>query len=394
MISSPPKNEDQKQIFLVAGEESANQYALRLMDEFKDQKNFTFSGIGYQNLKKKDFKVVFDAANLSVMGGVEILRKIFTVKKAFSLSVEYILKEKIKTVVLIDFGGFNLRLAKKIKEVSPETKILYFISPKFWAWGESRVKKVKKYVDRMYVIHPFEVDFYEKHSYSVSFVGHPLTQELKSEHFDRVWINGQKAKLKIPPDKKVICVMFGSRKNEIEKHKSPFLETLKLLKVKHPGLQVLCIVPPSKTVNDYEFILGASFQSPDFHIHKADDPMDLIALSDLALVASGTATLQVGLLGKPMAVGYIMNPLTMWLAKKFVKGVKFAGLINILSEKEVSKEFLQNDFHPKIVSDYLSHLLSEQKAYDFQKDNLLELKNKLGELNPYKELKSEIIKYT
>lgn len=388
------KNQGLKKVFLVAAEESANQYALRLLEEFKDQDHFKFSGIGFSNLKKKDFDVVFDAKNLAVMGGVEVLKKIFVIKSALKISIEHILKEKIKTVVLIDFGGFNLRLAKKIKEVSPQTQVLYFISPKFWAWGESRVKKVIKSVDKMYVIHPFEVDFYKKHSYEVKFVGHPLTQELQSKYFEQEWINDQKAKHKIKQEKKTLCLMLGSRNGEIEKHKQPFLETIKLLRLSYPALQVICVVPPSKTVAEYESILGSSFQDENFYICKSKAPMDLIALSDVALVASGTATLQVGLLGKPMAVGYIMNPITMWLAKKFVKGVKFAGLINILSKKEVSKEFLQNDFKPKNVSIYLNDLLLFQQSYKNQKKELLGLKDKLGELNPYKELKSEIIKYS
>ncbi len=383
-----------KEFFIVAAEESANQYAVKLIDELSSDQSFQgfkFSGIGFKSLKEKNFNLIFDAQKLSVMGAFEVLKKWSTVRSAFKKSINHIVEHKPTAVILIDFGGFNLKLAKEIKERSPDTKVLYFISPKLWAWGEKRVLKVKKYVDQMFVIHPFEVDFYKKWGVDAKFVGHPLLDELKEKYFEKSWIEEEKEKNKISKDHKVLGVMMGSRPSEITKHKEVFCKTIGLLKKKHNTLEVCFIIPPSNNKKDYNLMLaGAEFE---YKILQSNEPMSKIALCDVCLVASGTATLQVGLLGVPMAIGYIMNPITMYLAKKYVKGVRFAGLVNIIKDKEVSKEFLQEDFQPEVVADYLNELLINAAKFEAAKNELLSLKKDLGEEKTYKRLKNELLPF-
>lgn len=380
-----------RELFIVAGEESANQYALKIMRSLKADEansNLKFSGIGFKSLSEEGFDVIFDAAELSVMGAFEVLNKWRTVKQAFELSLDHIRKNKPKAVLLIDFGGFNLRLARKIKEEGLETKVLYFISPKFWVWGPKRALKVKKYVDRMFVIHPFEVDFYKKWEVEAIFVGHPLLAELQPEYLDPDWKRQERIIAKLDPDKKTLGVLLGSRPSELSKHKDPFCKATDLLVKKHPDLQVIFVAPPSRDQESYEEFLG---DLPfDYTVLHDEEPMRKMALCDFALVASGTATLQLGLLGIPMVIGYFMNPVTMFLAKTFAKGVKFAGLVNIIAEKEISKEFLQNDFVPQEVSAELSKLVTDQNWYVQKKQELLDLKKELGEEKTYERLKSEI----
>ncbi len=383
-----------REFFLVAAEESANQYASRLIEVFQKDLNLQdvrFSGIGFSKLKEKNFHHVFNAQELSVMGILEVLRKWKTIRKAFVISVDYILKNKPNAVILIDFGGFNLRLAAEIKKKSPETKILYFISPKLWAWGSKRALKVKAFIDEMYVIHPFEVEFYKKWGVRARFVGHPLLQELRSNFSDLFWVNREKEKEGFLKNQRILGVMLGSRPSEISRHKEPFCKTIRFLKEKNKDLKIAFIIPPSKTKDFFKKELKDL--NVEYKILQSDDPMEKIALCDLCLVASGTATLQVGLLGIPMAIGYIMNPITMFFAKTFVKDVKYAGLVNIIKDQEISKEFLQGDFKPKVVAAYLNDLLSNKEFYEDTKKELLTLKKELGTQNVYERLKDELLKF-
>jgi len=390
-LNSSFTNKQPKKVFIVAAEESANQYARRLIVEGK-KNNITYSGIGYPSLEEHGFNMVFNAKELSVMGAVEVLKKYRTIKKAFKQSLEYIEKENPDVILLIDFGGFNLKLARAIKEKKINQKIYYFISPKFWAWGESRVEKVKNWIDKMFVIHPFEVDFYKKHNYDlVKFVGHPLNQELKKEQFDENLIKLKKKSIGLEDDAKTLGLLFGSRESEISKLMPVFLKVAENLKSKNPDLNLVTIVPPSYSIEDFKKRVLKTNKNISLTYCQSDDPMDMMALLDVALVASGTATLQLGLLEKPMAIGYKMNALTMFLAKRFVKGVRFAGLVNILSEKEVSKEFLQGDLKVNAVSSYLENLLYDSEKYLIQKNELKGLKNTLGSENPYKVISDEIL---
>lgn len=382
------------ELFVVAGEESANQYVLKMIKSFKanpNLKDFKFSGIGFESLISEDFDLVFDASRLSMMGLFEVFKKWRTVKEAFNTSIEYILKNKPKAVLLIDFGGFNLKLAEKLKEKDPNIKILYFISPKFWVWGPKRALKVKKYVDEMYVIHPFEVDFYKKWGVEAKFVGHPLLEELSDNLYDSNWKKQEKIIEDLDPDVKTLGVLLGSRPSEIEKHKGPFCSAVELTLKSYPELQVVFIVPPSKTVEDYEDLLKDSPFS--FKVLHDEEPIRKMALCDVALVASGTATLQMGLLGVPMVIGYFfMNPITMFLAKRFA-AVDYAGLVNIIAGGEISKEFLQGGFKPKEVSEELLKLLTDSDYYAQSQKDLFGLKSELGEEETYERLQVEIGKF-
>lgn len=383
-----------RELFLVAAEESANQYAFKLIESFRTDaklQDVKFSGIGFEGLKESNFNIVFNAERLSVMGAFEVLQKWKTLKEAFSLSIDYIVKNQPSAVLLIDFGGFNLKLAAEIKKKSPNTKVLYFISPKLWAWGAKRALKVKASVDEMYVIHPFEVDFYKKWGVEAKFVGHPLLQELKEDFSDPKWVAEQKLKEGFKKEQRILGVMLGSRPSELSKHARPFCEAISLLKKKHAGLGVAFIIPPSNKRESYdETLKDVEFE---YKIFQSKAPMEKIALCDVCLVASGTATLQVGMLGIPMAIGYRMNPITMFLAKIFVKGIKFAGLVNIIKGREISKEFLQNDLEPEAISVYLDKLLSDDKFYKETQADLLSLKKDLGVEHTYERLKNELVRF-
>lgn len=372
-------------IFTVAGEESANQYLKNIIDSFNDQAEF--SGIAFSNLKTH-MNITFAAEKLSVMGFVEVFYKWRTLKTAFKTSVDFVLKEKPDVVLLIDFGGFNLRLAKKIKEVSPETKIHYFISPKIWAWGQKRALKVKKYIDEMYVIHPFEVDFYKKWQVDAKFVGHPLIKSLEKDYFDQDWIDLEKSRCGLGKRKKVFGVMLGSRNSEINRHKDKFCQVAKEILSHYSDFEIAFIIPPSKTRDEYKELLS-DIDFP-FLLLQDEEPMSRIALCDYFLVASGTATLQVALLNKPMAVGYMMNGFTMWLARRYVTGIQHVSLVNILNQKEVVPEFLQEEVQVGSIFKYFKELIENKEKQEALVSELKKTRALLTEQDAYEAVKNEI----
>ena len=378
-----------KSVFLVAGEESANQYALRLIQEGK-KSNIKYSGIGYPSLKEHGFDLVYDAKNFSVMGLLEILEKYGTIKKAFKNSLNYIKGHKPDVVLLIDFGEFNLKLAKAIKKWNPSQKIYYFISPKLWAWRESRVKHIKRWIDKMFVIHPFEVDFYKRHNYNAEFVGHPLKQELKAKQFNTEFRASRKKELGFNLESPSLVLLFGSRESEISRLLSPFLNIAEDLIKDHPRLNLFTVIPPSFSLEECKQRILSLKKNMPIKFLQATDSMDVMSLADVALVASGTATLQLGLLEKPMAIGYRFNPVTAFLLKRLLT-TPHVGLVNILSGKEVSKEFLQENLKIEPVKSYLEDLLFNKESFIKQKSELQGLKNSLGDKNPYKVINNEIL---
>lgn len=379
------------EIFAVAGEESANHYLKKIIKTFKEDKKLShvkFSGIGLKTVKKEGFEVVFNAEKLAVMGAFELLSKWKAIKEAFDLSLNYIEKQKPAVVLLIDFGGLNLRLAKKIKEKKLETKVVYFISPKIWAWNEKRALKVKNFVDEMLVIHPFEVPFYKKWGVEAKFVGHPLLYDVKEEYKDPSWKKEQKIKYGLDPSKPVLGLLMGSRSSEIKRHLKPYSETLAAVKKVRPDVQPVFVIPPSHSRSNYKEKLVDL--KCEYLVLQSQEPMESMALFDVALACSGTATLELGLLGIPMGIAYVMNPLSMFLAKKFVKGVKYAGLVNILSDREICKEFLQEDFIPQKAANYLLSFLNSEEKYFAVRSDLLALKSRLGSVKTYSRVKDEL----
>ncbi len=373
-------------VFAVAGEESANQYLSKIIDTFGSKAEF--KGISLINLAEK-MEILVPAESLSVMGFIEVFSKWRVLRKAFKTSLDYIKKEKPDLVLLIDYGGFNLRLARKIKEASPETKIHFFISPKIWAWGQKRALKVKKYVDKMFVIHPFEVDFYKKWGVDAKFVGHPLIESLNDNFFDGKWVELEKSRCGLSSRKRLFGVLLGSRNSEIVRHKEQFCAVAKKILNQFSDFEIAFIIPPSKSRSEYKEIL----ENVDFPfiLLQDEEPMSRIALCDYCLVASGTATLQVALLNKPMVVAYKMNAFTMWLARIFVKGIRHVGLVNILHQREVVPEFLQNEVKADIIFDYFQSLILEEAKKSKVVSELKETRTLLTEQNTYETLKNEII---
>ncbi len=329
---------ERKPILMVTAEASSYPYAQDLISKFhKLYPNQNFVGIFPKEFKSERLDIWSDARELSVMGGVEVLKKIFTIRKAFKKILNKIDQGDYKKAILLDYSGFNLRLARELKKRN--IKVIYYISPKIWAWNEKRIKKIKQYVDHMCVVHPFEVSFYQDRGYTpVTYVGHPLYKSYQAYLGQFKDAMAVKKSYGILEQEKVLGLMPGSRKSEIEKLLPELLKTAQSLIREKPSLKPIVLCSSLESVKLCQKIMreeDIEFQWVCAH------PWEMISLCDMLIVASGTATLQVGLMKKPMLIVYKMNAISAFLAQRFVK-IKNFGLVNIILQKTVAPEFFQS----------------------------------------------------
>lgn len=267
---------------------------------------------------------------LAFMGFVAIFLNIRTIAKNMAVCKKQISEHNPDVVILIDYPGFNLRIAKFVKSLG--IKVFYYISPKIWAWKESRIEKIKSYVDRMYIIFPFEVDFYRKHNVEVDYYGNPLVDEIERKKLAFASQTDLRKSLDID-DRPVIALLAGSRSHEV-KHVLP--EMVKVVKY-FPEYQFVLAGVRNLPESIYRKIIG---NSPIKLV--SDKTYDILYLADAALVTSGTATLETALIGAPQVVCYKADFFSILIAWMVVK-VKYFSLVNLIMGYEVVKELIQYD---------------------------------------------------
>jgi lipid-A-disaccharide synthase len=324
---------------MIAAEASSAHYALKLMQYWKSQnKDFHFFGVGSNEMESHGFERFGKSEEMAVVGIAEIAAHYSDLKAVFNKLVEEALKRKPKVLILMDYPDFNLMLAKKLHNQG--INIIYYISPQVWAWRQSRVKKIKKYCQKVLLLFPFETEFYKKHEVPFEFVGHPLLDELNPDLTDPSKIQHQKEKYGITKNEKLLALMPGSRKGELDQHLDLQLEVAKRLLQKHPHLRLAILIAPTISRENMLERLD-DFRSP--YILLQDDPYKMISLADFVLVASGTATLMVGLLQKPMVIMYKVKWLTAFIVRAIVKPKGFFGLVNLIMGEEVVPERKQEE---------------------------------------------------
>ncbi|MBN4081498.1 lipid-A-disaccharide synthase [bacterium AH-315-C07] len=317
--------------YLIAGEPSGDLHAAQLMKsilEVDSQADFRFWGGDL--MAEQGGTMVQHYKDMSFMGFKEVVKHLPTILKKIKQCKKDIKSYKPDALILIDYPGFNLKIAKYAKSIG--LKVFYYISPKVWAWNSKRVKTIKKVVDRMYVIFPFEVAFYKNYDYEVDFIGNPLVDIIDSKQLDPNFIGNNSL-----TDQPIISLLPGSRKQEIVKI---LPEMLKLVQV----------------FGDHQFLLGTAPSIPKELYHKVfakegvSVPLidyqtyDLIKNSEIAVVTSGTVSLEAALLNTPQIVCYKTSPITYKIAKKAIK-VDYISLVNLIMNQEVVKEFIQDDLH-------------------------------------------------
>lgn len=309
-----------------AGEASGELYGAMLSRQIKQKwPEIEIFGIGGPRMKEEGVSLLAPISH--ILGITEVFIHIFEIGKTFKKAKSALISRKPDVLVLIDYPDFNIALAKKAR--SAGIPILYYVSPQVWAWRKGRVNKIASLVNKMAVLFPFEVDYYKKTGLECEFVGHPV-----AEHID---IQQSKEELKkglgIDPFKRVITILPGSRPNEINKHLSAIIEVAHKFQNNFPDIQVTVPLLSGTDLN---------IKIPDHIKVVYDRTVEALACSEAAAVASGTATLQTALVRTPMVVFYKVSPLTYFIGKK-MSLVRFISLVNILSDKEVVKELLQED---------------------------------------------------
>jgi lipid-A-disaccharide synthase len=295
--------------------------------------------------------------------------------------------KKVKTlkpdaVILVDYPGFNLRLAKKLKKMN--VKVIYYISPQVWAWKEKRVELIKKYTDKMLVLFRFEKDFYTKHGIDVDFVGHPLLDSVKVTTTKRTLFYS----LGFSEHKLSIGILPGSRQREIDLLLPKMLQAAEILYKKHTNMQFLILKASTININElYKHLEGKKLPVKIIGDLKTYDGLNAC---DVCMVASGTATLETAILNKPMVVVYETSLVTWWLAKLFIK-IPYIGLVNVVAGKKVVPECIQYDAGPERIAQELHDIYINELRIAEIKSELIKVKQALGEPGASERAASKIL---
>lgn len=329
-MSADNSSQNSISVFISAGEQSGDLHSSALMKAIKlllPGKNIRFNGLGGYMMISEGLNALYHVKDLATVGFTDVIKKYSFFKKAIRQSAEFIKNNNPDAVILVDYPGFNLRLAEEIRSYY-DKKIIYYISPQLWAWHEKRVFKVKKYIDLMLVLFPFEVDFYSKYNVKAEFTGHPLVKRINE------FINSNPKK---ELNKKTITVLPGSRKDEVKKHMPVLIDAIKVIR-ENIDVDVNISIAPGLDNVFKEF----RDKLNDCNLTN-ENTYSLVLNSDLVLTKAGTSTMECALLGTPYLIFYKTFPLNYYLLKPIVK-VDRLGIVNILLGEDVVKEYIQNDF--------------------------------------------------
>lgn len=345
--------------YIISGETSGDNHASRVLNEIKKEDfRAEFRGMGGDQSLAEGQQLVIHQKDMAIMGFVEILTSLKKIARNLKIIKKDIAHWQPDVVLLIDYPGFNFKIAKFAHHLG--IPVHYYIAPKVWAWKESRVHQIKKYVDELYLILPFEKEYFARHNIAAKYVGNP-SKETVDEY------------LKTHPNNtstKKIALLPGSRKQEINTALPIMLEAM-------------------KNFTDYELIVAQApgFDDAFYHAFSPkltlikNDMYRLLAESSAALVTSGTATLETALMNVPQVVCYKMNPLSYRIGKIIVK-LKYISLVNLILDKACVTELIQEDFNAARVTTELKTLLYDQNATNLIKMDYAELHNRIGNSHP------------
>ncbi len=369
-----------KKIFILAGEVSGDLHGAALIEKLKAlSPDLQVYGIGGEAMIKAGLQPLYKIDDLAFLGFSEVIKhlpKIFEIRKSI---LEFIEKEKIRTVVLIDYPGFNLNIARKLKENG--VKVLYYISPQLWAWGSSRAKKMKKRIDKLFVVFPFEVDFFAKYGIDAEFVGHPLIERI--DKYDFIPQDEFFRVNELSAEKEILLLMSGSRKHEVEMILPEAYSAAKKLAEKH-NLQIVISASPNIDASFYR-----KYSGDDVKIISGKT-YELMRYSKFGLIKSGTSTLEAGLLGLPFVVLYRTGALTYLLGKALVN-IDSIALVNIVAGKKIVKELIQKDATADKIFSVANELLNDKAELEKMKNEFSVLREKLSNEKNKRDLAKRIL---
>lgn len=363
--------------YLVAGEASGDLHGANLMKALKDRdKQAEFRFFGGDLMQAEGGALVKHYADMAFMGFVEVVTHLRTVLKNLKFCKDDIAAWQPDVLVLIDFPGFNLKIAEFAKKNG--LPVYYYISPKVWAWNQKRVLKIKRVVDHLFCILPFEVDFYKTWGMEVDYVGNPLLDAVAAFNPDKEFIKNQQLSAK-----KIIALLPGSRKQEI----SRLLPDMLAITEKFPEYQFVIAGAPSFNKDYYTEFIGDKNIPVLFNA-----TYDILNNAHAAVVASGTATLETALFNVPQIVVYKGHPVTIGIGRMVIK-IKFISLVNLIVDKLVVKELIQQDCNPEEIAAEMEKILNDPAYRNQMLSNYDQLDERMGKPGASAKIAALIIKY-
>lgn len=370
-------------IMMSAGEVSGDMHAAAVAAEIKKENpQVDIFGMGGKNMREAGVRIVYDIEHLGIIGFVEVLKHLPLFLKLIKFLKETMINEKPDVLVCIDYPGLNMKIAHAAKEMG--IPVVYYIAPTIWAWKKGRAKQIARDVRQVASIFPFEAEAYKKAGAPVTFVGHPLADTVKtSMSFEEAmkYFGGQK-------DKKRILLMPGSRKNEVSGLLPVMLDACKLISEK---AECQFYLPKADTISD-EFLKSFLSEHPELSVTVTEGKQyDLMQICTACIASSGTATLETALMQLPTVLIYKLAPATWFIAKHVVE-VKYAGLPNLLLQKEVTPELLQNQVTAENIASIIVPWITDEQIRVRNINELQEVRKRLGDAGAVKRTARLILK--
>ncbi|MGK5094093.1 lipid-A-disaccharide synthase [Deltaproteobacteria bacterium TL4] len=361
-------------LLIVAGEASGDTHGASLIQGLKQHHpDMDIYGIGGPKMLRAGLRPYYTLEVLQVNGFIEVLRHLPRLYRVFYRLCASMDQEKPDAVLLVDYPGFNLKLAIRAKR--RDIPVIFFNSPQIWAWRKKRLQTIVRVVDLMIVLLPFEEAIYQEAGVNVRFVGHPLLDEQVSESR----LQQFKKDFQLEHASPIITIAPGSRPSEIERHLPVVMQTLSLLGQKYQNAKFLVPVAETLNVEKIRAELGPIGAPVQLVQHQF---LECLHAADVAIVSSGTATLQTGLSLTPFVIIYRVSSLSFWIAKKLAQ-ISYLGLVNILADRLIIPELLQKEMTPARIVEEVAHILSDSSYRDTMVANLKTIRVKLGESGAY-----------
>jgi lipid-A-disaccharide synthase len=357
-------------IMIIAGEASGDLHGANLVKEMLGiDPTVQFYGVGGPKMAEAGVYLVADTAAMAVVGITEVFCKLRTIYRVYTALTRLLSSDPPDVVILIDYPDFNLRFARAAHK--RKIPIIYYISPQVWAWRQGRVKQIARLIDEMIVIFPFEKKFYQEAKVAVTFVGHPLLDSVRPERSRDEALRHFGLRAGVT----TIGLLPGSRRSEVRRLLPTMLKAVPRIADRIHPVQFIIPVAPGLDREEIERVVG-----PERTLVRIveDSIYDVMQCADLLLVASGTATVEGAIMGVPMVVVYRISPVSYFLARVLIK-VKNIAMVNIIAEKTIAPELVQDACNPETIADQVVVLLQDPVALANIKQDLMRVREKLGD---------------
>jgi len=368
---------------MVAGEPSGDAHGAELIQALKEKQPKTrIIGVGGPRMAAAGQEQLLDLSAHAVLGLTEVLKQYFKFRKVRDQVLDLAKRERPDAIVLIDCSGFNLRLTPQLRRDLPGTRIIYYISPQVWASRASRVKAMQRDIDLLLAILPFEKAWFEKAApgFNVEWVGHPVLDRIRKIEV-------------VEPNPNFVALLPGSRRTEVEKHLPVLWESALIMGRNRPGLKFI-LLSPNEAIQKFALQLLAKLPAPNFTFeYNIGYAVSHLSRCSLAIVASGTASLECALVGIPQVVVYRVHPLTYAVGRRVVK-VKYLSIVNVMANEAIVPEFLQDNLEASAVAQEALELLGNTQRRDNMKRRVAQVVSTLGEPGASKRAAAAILRQT